>query len=415
MPELPAFFASYDYPYLADDYDRAGRQLMAEPVKSRLRKFLPWAFGLFACGIVLVLTIAYSGIYSVAASAGHPDWIDWFFTLGKRRSVEFNSKPVDTPELDVIALLPLGAAHFQSGCATCHLTPGKMLNPVYDQMLPPPPDLQAHAPMWTPGQLFWIVRHGIQFTGMPAWSGRDRDDEVWAMVAFLEMLPSLKAGDYQKYANGNSKDNTDAQNYPASDFVRQGRSSINITACNRCHDTGNAPPTSPYIPSLGGQDKTYLKRALHEYRSDLRQSGFMEPIAVELDDQHIDDLAAYYASLTFPLSQFAQAQSSIKLELGRQLAEQGDRPRKIPACLSCHGPNKRFGYPHLAGQSEQYLKQQLQVLQRGIRAKTPYGAIMTTIAKRLSEQQAEAAAAFFASQSPVRPADYKAEKEGLRQ
>jgi cytochrome c553 len=380
---------------------------MAGPVKTRLGKLLPWGFGLFAGGLVLVLAVAYSGIYSVAASAGHPDWLDWFFTLGKRRSVMFNSKPVDAPKLDIAGLVPLGAAHFQGGCATCHRPPGQLLNPVYDHMLPPPPDLKIHAPMWTREQLFWIVRHGIQFTGMPGWSGQDRDDEVWAVVAFLEALPLMSASDYRQYARGH----TDDQNYPARELTSQGRPKINLSACNRCHDTADAPPISPYVPRLGGQDKAYLKRALHEYHGDLRQSGFMEPIAAELDDDHINGLADYYASLMVPVS---KSPPSAGLELGRQLAEHGDLSRKIPACLSCHGANKRSGYPHLAGQSELYLRQQLQVLQRGVRAKTPHGAIMTAIAKRLTEQQAGAVAAFFASQSQAERTDYKV-GEGLRQ
>ncbi|MGZ8238006.1 MAG: c-type cytochrome [Methylobacter sp.] len=383
---------------------------MAKPVRRRLRKLLPWALGLFAGGIVFVLVVAYSGIYSVAASAGHPDWLDWFFTLGKRRSVTVNSKPIDPPELDIADLVPLGAAHFQGGCATCHGIPGQSFNPVYDQMLPPPPDLQIHAPMWRREQLFWIVRHGIQFTGMPGWSGKDRDDEVWAVVAFLEALPLMDTGDYLKYAKGNS----DVQSNSVREFVREGRPKINLTACNRCHDTDNAPPTSPYVPRIGGQDKAYLKRALHEYHTDLRQSGFMEPVAGELDDEHINSLADYYASLTIPVGKPAQHQFSARLEPGRQLAEHGDRSRKIPACLSCHGTNKRSNYPRLAGQSEQYLRQQLQILKQGGRAKTPHGAIMTTIAKRLSEQQAGAAAAFFASQSSAERPGYKAE-EGARQ
>jgi cytochrome c553 len=164
------------------------------------------------------------------------------------------------------------------------------------------------------------------------------------------------------------------------------------------------------MPRLDDQDKAYLKRALQEYHGDLRQSGFMEPIVGELDDEHINSLADYYASLTVPVSKIARHPSSPKLEQGRQLAQYGDRLNKIPACLSCHGANKRSDYPRLIGQSEQYLRQQLQVLQRGVRAKTAYGAIMTTIAQRLTEQQAEAAAAFFASQSS---ADHKA-REGLR-
>ncbi|MGZ8221312.1 MAG: c-type cytochrome, partial [Methylobacter sp.] len=193
---------------------------MAKPVRRRLRKLLPWAIGLFAGGIVLALAIAYSGIFNIAASAGHPVLLEWLLTLGKERSVIVNSKPVDVPELNLTELVPLGAAHFQGGCATCHRTPGQKLNPVYAQMLPSPPDLKVHAPMWTRKQLFWMVRHGIQFTGMPAWSGDGRDDEVWAVVAFLEALPSMNTVDYLKYASGNSKDIIAAQ---AGEVASQGR------------------------------------------------------------------------------------------------------------------------------------------------------------------------------------------------
>jgi len=386
---------------------------MAKPVRRRLRKFLPWGLGLFIGGVVLVLVIAYSGIFNIAASAGHPAWMEWLLTLGKERSVIVNSKPVDVPELNFVELVPLGAAHFQGGCATCHRMPGQVLNPVYDQMLPPPPDLKIHAPMWTLEQLFWIVRHGIQFTGMPSWSGQDRDDEVWAVVAFLEALPSMNAADYLKYASGNSKSSIAAKNYPASRLAGEGRPKVNHSACDRCHDTGNAPPTSPYVPRLGGQDAAYSKRALHEYHSDLRQSGFMEPIAVELDDEHINSLADYYASLKGSVGKTAESVSSKGTDPGRQLAEHGDLLRKIPACLSCHGSSKRPDYPRLTGQSEQYIRQQLQVFQRGIRAKTPHGAIMTTIAKRLNEQQVEAVAAFFASRLAAESTDRNA-AEGLR-
>jgi len=383
---------------------------MAEPVTSRLRRLLPWALGLSAGGIALAFMVAYSGIFNVAASAGHPAWLEWFLQMAKERSVTFNSRQIDPPALDIADLVPLGAAHFQGTCAICHGTPLQSVNPIFGHMLPHPPDLQLRAAHWTREQLFWIARHGIQFTGMPAWSGENRDDEVWAVVAFLEALPSMKESDYRQYARGNIEDH----NYSAKEFVNEGRPKINLTACNRCHDTANATPTSPYIPRIGGQDEAYLKRALHDYQDDMRQSGFMEPIAADLDDEQIERLAAYYASLTPALRQPARPSSAAERELGRQLAEQGDRSRKIPACNSCHGRKGREDYPLLAGQSEQYLRQQLQVLQRGGRAKTPHGAMMAVVARRMTEQQAVAVAAFFASQSPAERADHKA-GEALRQ
>lgn len=360
------------------------------------RALLLWTLGLFAGLTLLALMIAYSGIYNIAASAGHPAWMERFLQLGKERSVKFNSRSVKPPKQDSADLVPLGAAHFQGTCATCHGAPGQPVNPVFGHMLPSPPDLQKHAHHWTREQLFWIARHGIQFTGMPAWSGAGRDDEVWAVVAFLEALPSMSETEYRRYAGGHSE----TQGYSAGAFVSQGRPRLDLTACSRCHDTAGAAPPSPYVPHIGGQNEAYLRRALHEYRDDSRQSGFMEPVADDLDDEQIDRLAAYYASLPPSPRQPPRPSSPQLREQGRQLAEQGDRARKVPACLSCHGANGRSDYPRLAGQSEQYIRRQLQVWRRGGRHKTPHGAMMSVVAKRLTDQQVEAAASFFAGRPP---------------
>jgi mono/diheme cytochrome c family protein len=206
------------------------------------RALLLWTLGLFAGLTLLALMIAYSGIYNIAASAGHPAWMERFLQLGKERSVKFNSRSVKPPKQDSADLVPLGAAHFQGTCATCHGAPGQPVNPVFGHMLPSPPDLQKHAHHWTREQLFWIARHGIQFTGMPAWSGAGRDDEVWAVVAFLEALPSMSETEYRRYAGGHSE----TQGYSAGTLVSQGRPRLDLTACSRCHDTAGAAPPSPY-------------------------------------------------------------------------------------------------------------------------------------------------------------------------
>lgn len=183
------------------------------------RALLIWGIGLYVGGIALALLAAYSGIYNIAASAGHPAWMEAYLMLGKVRSVEVNSKPVEAPELNFAELVPLGAAHFQGACAVCHGAPGRPVNPIFENMLPPPPDLQEHAHDWTREQLFWIARHGMQFTGMPAWSGARRDDEIWAVVAFLEALPNMTEADYRRFAGGHSED----QPYPPQEFVNRGR------------------------------------------------------------------------------------------------------------------------------------------------------------------------------------------------
>ena len=64
-------------------------------------------------------------------------------------------------------------------------------------LYPPPPDLAKTAPLYSPAELFWIVKHGVKMTGMPAWSDHS-DDELWATVGFLEKLPSMSEQDYAR-------------------------------------------------------------------------------------------------------------------------------------------------------------------------------------------------------------------------
>ena len=69
-------------------------------------------------------------------------------------------------------------------------------------MLPRPPDLAVIAPTYETRELFAIVKHGLKLTGMPAWPAQHRDDEVWAMAAFLRVLPELDRETYRELSRG---------------------------------------------------------------------------------------------------------------------------------------------------------------------------------------------------------------------
>lgn len=357
--------------------------------RRRLRRWMPWALALPPAGIVIAVLIAWSGMINIAATAGHPAWLNNFLALAMRSSVRAHSSAIKVPPLDA-ELLPLGAAHFHGTCAICHGAPGQPVNPTFAHMLPHPPPLQDHADRWQTQELFWLAFHGLQYTGMPAWSGAGRGDEVWAVAALLRELPSMDVSTYQAYAAGNAG----IEEPPARLLVHDGRPTFSTTTCDRCHGTSEAPAVSPNVPRLGGQSPEYLLRALREYSNDQRQSGFMEPVAVALGDESLTDLANYYAALAEPPS------SSLitgDLQMGRALAHVGDAGRDIPPCLSCHGEPKRADVPRLAGQSGQYLKQQLLLWQAGGRGETPHGRLMARVVQRMSVEQIEAVSAYFAS------------------
>ena len=74
--------------------------------------------------------------------------------------------------------------------------PGRGRSELSQRLYPQAPQL-AEASDLTPAQQFWIIKHGVKLTAMPAW-GKTHDDElIWDMVAFLQRLPKLSAKQYQ--------------------------------------------------------------------------------------------------------------------------------------------------------------------------------------------------------------------------
>jgi len=342
------------------------------------------------------LLFAWSGLYSVAASKGHWPITDWFLHFGMERSVETHALGVEAPALDDPALVRWGAGHFASGCAPCHGAPGDLRNPITLHMLPEPPDLADRVPLWSAAELFWIVKHGIKYAGMPAWVAQERDDEVWAVVAFLQRLPGMTPERYRGLAAVPSGAAQDARALAASGDAR-----ASLTACARCH--GYRGEGAPGAPRLAGQDERYLFEALQRYGLGTRPSGIMQPVAAELDEAEMHELAAYYATLDAPYPPPPPDPDAARLELGARLATGGAPARQIPACASCHGAvNAGNGrrHPVIAGQHEDYLAQQLRLWRDGRRGDGPSARIMTAVARNLTDAEIEAVALHYATLRP---------------
>ena len=357
------------------------------------RQWITAIAALLAAGGAFGLVVMVSGAYNVSAASGHAPGVEAVLRFALVRSVALHSRFVEeAPVLDEDGRVRLGAAHFHDGCGTCHGYPGSGRLPVFDEMLPAPPDLSEAMLEWNPDEAFWLVQNGLKYTGMPSWPGDGREDEVWSVVAFLLELPGLDADEYLALANGN----TFLDERPAHEVARFGQTELSQTACARCHDTETAPPTSTLVPSLGGQSAAYLVRALESYRSGRRESGIMEPIAAELGDEDIAGLAALYAGLDSPPLQ-STASAPDTIALGREIAHEGSPIDRVPACESCHSADRLDEYPVLAGLPAEYLIQQLDLWRDGGRRAIPLGRTMAVVAERLDERGIRAVAAYYAS------------------
>ena len=52
------------------------------------------------------------------------------------------------------------------------------------------------------GEAFWIIKHGIKMTAMPAWSKTHTDAQLWDLVAFLDKLPKMTPAQYAEATRG---------------------------------------------------------------------------------------------------------------------------------------------------------------------------------------------------------------------
>jgi cytochrome c553 len=357
----------------------------------RLRRWLRVAAVLIVLALAGGLLFAWSGLYNVAASHGHFAVTEWLLTVVMENSVAARAPFMDTPPaLDNPDLIRLGAAHFQVHCATCHGAPGTDPDPVMQAALPPAPDLGPTDGKWSDKELFWIVQNGIKYTGMPAWPTLQRDDEVWAVVAFLKRYATLDADSYRALLGGRLDDPDIRRRVAAEGFPGIAES------CLLCHGTAEARPISELVPTLQGQSAAYLAAALTAFRDGTRPSGIMQSMAAALGDEEISRLAKFSAGLRRPEQPAALAPAS---ELGRTIAVEGVPGREIPPCLSCHRRDADPAFPRLAGQNEAYLINQLRLWKRGVNTATPGAGIMAPIAQRLDEAEIEAVAAYFAGLS----------------
>lgn len=344
----------------------------------------------------VAILVAWIGFFNVGASTGHWKLTNWFLHLAMRSAVRTYALAVDVPdELPRHAIQP-AAGHFARGCAICHGAPGEPRSPAVMRMLPQPPDLAFSVGEWTDAQLFRIVKHGIRFTGMPAWPTLDRNDEVWAMVAFLRELPSLDAPAYRELAYGSGRLVDDAQ---SSRFERA------LGDCIRCHGRDGLG-RSPVTPSLAGQNETYLLESLRAYQHHQRASGFMTLAVTGVEAEDLPELARYFANLPASAAPAKTDQADL-VARGEAIAGKGRAADGIPACLSCHESGRNPAYPRLDGLDPAYIGTQLRLFREGRRGGTRYRHLMEVVAKGLDDQDIEALAAYFASRRP--PAAREAE------
>lgn len=143
----------------------------------------------------------YSGLYPMGADTPHLRATTWALETLRERSIARASSSIEIPtDLDSADRLLAGGADYNDMCAQCHLKPGISATDLSTGLYPTPPVLTTRSQEMSPEALsrsFWIIKHGIKASGMPAWGDGHDDERIWSMVAFLKRLPELNSMQYQ--------------------------------------------------------------------------------------------------------------------------------------------------------------------------------------------------------------------------
>lgn len=367
-------------------------------MRTRVLKWLLIA-GLVLTGLAVGgLLVSASGIIPIKASSGHWALTRWLLQFSKRRSVGTHSLLVEKPPLEKPWLVLKGAGHYETGCSFCHGSPALETPGVVGGMTPAPPRLAARIATWDREELFYIVKHGIKFTGMPAWPSQRRDDEVQAMVAFLLALPELDAQGYRQLVHGEVPAAGAVGLLPDSLDRSQVRRTV-TESCARCHGLDGLGRGNAAFPKLAGQSHEYLKAALEAYAGGKRHSGVMQPIAVTLKASEKHAVARFYSRLSADASSDPLS-SDPSIARGERIASRGIFEQGVPSCSDCHGPGgapRNAAYPNLAGQYADYLVLQLELFKTQNRGGSPYAHLMNHVATRLNPEQMRDVARYYAS------------------
>jgi cytochrome c553 len=191
-------------------------------------------------------------------------------------------------------------------------------------------------------------------------------------------------------------------------------------ACAGCHgEDGNSMVST--FPKLAQQHSSYLIKELKAFKAGTRVNAMMNPLAMGLSDEDIEDIAAFYTSKkisanTLPTlevneddqaeadpSKTAESDINQLIAEGSDLYRNGDIKREVSACIACHGPfgegNKPAAFPAIKSQHADYLIKTLNDFKSGQRSNNPDN-MMHMIAKKMTEKEIKSVSYYISMMKP---------------
>lgn len=141
--------------------------------------------------------VVYAGVYNIGADTPHTKLVFWMTQNLRDRSIAVRARDIKPPaDITDPKRIATGAGLYTEMCSGCHLAPGMEKSEISQGLYPPAPELARGLPH-SPGEQFWMIKHGVKMTAMPAWGRTHSDELIWDMVAFVRQLPKMTPAQYK--------------------------------------------------------------------------------------------------------------------------------------------------------------------------------------------------------------------------
>jgi len=144
----------------------------------------------------------FGGFYNIAAAEPDLGIVKWALLRVRVASIDRHAVDRPSTKLDDPKVIQAGARAFaELGCVNCHGAPGATWAKFSEGLHPDPPDLGEVGKEVAPAQLFWVIKNGINMTGMPSFGLiKTEDQRLWQVVAFIKALPSVSPDNFKAWS-----------------------------------------------------------------------------------------------------------------------------------------------------------------------------------------------------------------------
>lgn len=172
------------------------------------------------CLALIALIFIYAGWVNIAADVPHNPIVFSVLEIARERAIQRDASLVSVPsDISDPERVRRGSGNYDAMCVNCHLSPGQNNSEIRLGLYPTPPNLTEKEQGVNFSQQskirFWVIKHGIKASGMPAWSkGGMSDQEIWDLVSFLQQLPEMDEHRYRILVHTSDGHHHEGINHP---------------------------------------------------------------------------------------------------------------------------------------------------------------------------------------------------------